>query len=98
VSYPLVILPEAEEDMAEAFDWYENRRIGLGHEFLGEVRARLAHIEENPLHYTVVYRDARNALVRRFPYKVLYLFEANKVEVFGVVHVGRHPRFWQKRL
>jgi hypothetical protein len=26
--------------MAEGFDWYEDRRHGLGHEFLGEVKCQ----------------------------------------------------------
>jgi len=30
----LVIAPEAELDIAEAYVWYERRRIGLGEEFL----------------------------------------------------------------
>ena len=30
----LVIAPEAESDIAEAYDWYEGRRAGLGEEFL----------------------------------------------------------------
>ena len=31
----LIIRPEAEADMAEAFDWYEQRRPGLGHILYG---------------------------------------------------------------
>ena len=31
----LVLAPEAERDISEAYDWYENRRHGLGEEFLG---------------------------------------------------------------
>jgi hypothetical protein len=30
-----VIAPEAELDIAEAYEWYEGRRAGLGEEFLG---------------------------------------------------------------
>jgi hypothetical protein len=30
----LVIAPEAEQDIAEAYSWYEGRRAGLGEEFL----------------------------------------------------------------
>jgi hypothetical protein len=26
----LIIAPEAEQDIAEAYDWYESRRVGLG--------------------------------------------------------------------
>ena len=98
MNYPLVIRPEAEADIAEAFDWYEQRRNGLGYEFLHEVGTRLRQIEENPLRHTMMYRNARQVLVRRFPYRVLYLFEADKVEVFGVVHAKRRPQFWQRRV
>jgi plasmid stabilization system protein ParE len=98
VSFPLIIRPEAEADMAEGFDWYEQRRSGLGEEFLKEVQTRLRQIEDNPLRHAEVYRNARQALVRRFPYKVLYLFEVGKVEVLGVVHAKRQPEFWQKRV
>jgi ParE toxin of type II toxin-antitoxin system, parDE len=83
VSYPLIIRPEAEADLVAGFDWYEQRRRGLGDEFLNEVQTRLRMIEENPLRHAVVYRSARQALVRRFPYKILYLFEGQRVEVLG---------------
>ena len=71
--------------MAEGFDWYEDRRHGLGHEFLGEVRSVLKNIAENPLRHAVIYRNVRRALVRRFPYKVFYYVEADQVEIIGVV-------------
>lgn len=56
--------------MAEAFDWYEERRDGLGHEFLAEVQATLSRIENNPLHHATIHQNVRRGLVRRFPYKV----------------------------
>ncbi len=98
MSCTLIIRPEAEADLAEGFDWYEQRRSGLGGEFLNEVQTRLRSIEQNPLRYAAVYRSARQALVRRFPYKVLYLFEGDKVEVLSVVHAKRQPQFWQERV
>ena len=57
VSCPFIIRPEAEADLAEGFDWYEERRSGLGEEFLNEVQTRLRKIEENPLRHAVVYRN-----------------------------------------
>lgn len=35
----LIIAPEAEQDLAEAYAWYEGRRSGLGEEFLSCVDA-----------------------------------------------------------
>lgn len=29
----LIVAPEAEQDVAEAYAWYESRRPGLGEEF-----------------------------------------------------------------
>lgn len=58
VSCPLIIRPEAEADLVEGFDWYEQRRSGLGDEFLNEVQTRLRSIEENPLRHAAVYRKS----------------------------------------
>jgi hypothetical protein len=35
----LIIAPEAEQDLAEAYAWYEDRRPGLGEELLSCVDA-----------------------------------------------------------
>ena len=83
--------------MAEQFGWYEARRKGLGYDFLAEVRAVFRQIEENPLRHAEAYRKTRRALVRRFPFKVFYLFDGQRVEVIGVIHARRDPQHWQQR-
>ena len=35
----LIFAPEAEQDISEAYSWYETRRFGLGEEFLSCVDA-----------------------------------------------------------
>jgi len=37
---PVIILPEAEGDLAQAYQWYEKQVDGLGNEFLLCVDAR----------------------------------------------------------
>ncbi|MGA2714009.1 MAG: hypothetical protein ABSG41_12955 [Bryobacteraceae bacterium] len=44
----LVIAPEAELDITEAYSWYEGRRSGLGEEFLSSVDACLESIRRRP--------------------------------------------------
>ena len=34
MAHNLIILPEAEADMRQGYAWYEQRREGLGEEFL----------------------------------------------------------------
>lgn len=44
MKYPVLIRPEAESDLEEAFSWYENKRRGLGYDFLLQVEAGLRFI------------------------------------------------------
>jgi hypothetical protein len=44
----LVIAPEAEQDIAQAYGWYEDRRPGLGEEFLSCVDACIQAICRTP--------------------------------------------------
>jgi hypothetical protein len=44
----LIVAPEAELDVAEAYAWYETRREGLGEEFLSSVDACLESFGASP--------------------------------------------------
>ncbi len=98
MTYPLTIQPEAEADLAAAFCWYEEQRSGLGLEFLDCVEEVWKRISSTPELHAATYRGVRQALVRRFPYVVCYLFESNEVEVIAVFHGHRDPKSWQSRV
>ncbi len=93
----LLLEPEAKADLAEAFDWYESQRPGLGSEYLAEVARVLEHIERGPEAYPIVQGQTRRALVRRFPYAVFYIIDPVLVAVTSVMHGRREPRRWQER-
>jgi hypothetical protein len=48
VSWELIVAPEAEAEIAEARDWYDERDSRLGAEFVAVVRSALVAIAENP--------------------------------------------------
>ena len=93
----LLLEPEAEEDLAAAFDWYEMQRAGLGSEFLAEVAHVLETIEAKPEHYPVLRGRTRRALVRRLPFGVFYIVDPDLVAVTACMHARRDPRRWQSR-
>jgi plasmid stabilization system protein ParE len=97
VSLGLRILPEAERELAEAYRWYEQRRRGLGEEFLLHVEAVLSKIRRNPGMYPEVHGRVQRALVRRFPYGVFYIVEADAAVVLAVMHASRRPGRWRRR-
>jgi plasmid stabilization system protein ParE len=95
---PLVLEPEAEADLLEAFEWYEKQREGLGREFFECVDDALERVANNPGTYAISHRGVRQALVRRFPYVICFLIEPERIAVIAVLHVRRNPRLWQTRL
>jgi plasmid stabilization system protein ParE len=68
VSAALLIRPEAETDLAEAYRWYEDQKEGLGDKFLERVREQFDTIVAMPDIYAVVDRGVRRCKLKRFPY------------------------------
>jgi plasmid stabilization system protein ParE len=93
----LIVRPEAEEELIEAIDWYEARSSGLGGDFLRCVDACFQRILRFPEAYPIVHRSTRMAVVRRFPYLVLYRFTGSSIAVVAVFHAKRDPRIWKAR-
>ena len=96
--YRVIIRSEAENDLTEAFSWYEDKRQGLGYDFLLQVDAGLRFIERNPKFFQPEYRGARKYFVKRFPYKIIYLLEEEKIIVLAVIHGKRSPSLTEERI
>ncbi len=89
----VIIRPNAEADLAEAKAWYENQRRGLGDELLDEIRNAVNLLAVDPERRPFYYRDFRRLLTRRFPYKLFYRVESDRVIVFRILHAKRkHQR------
>ena len=93
----LLLEPEAEADLEEAFAWYERQGPGLGGEFFAEVALILQAIEQTPQQYSIIRGQTRRALVHRFPYAVFFVIDPDLIAVTAVMHGRRDPRRWQKR-
>jgi len=92
------LTPEAESDLAEAYDYYEGPIPGLGDEFVATLEQQLERVVENPAQYQEIHRGVRRAVMRRFPYAVFYIGEQNAVVVLAVEHQARDPKHWKQRL
>jgi plasmid stabilization system protein ParE len=97
MKYELIIRPEAEAELAEAFDWYEEQLRGLGSEFLISVDATVHAITRNPRQFAKIHKDVRRALLHRFPYGVFFLVEDTRIIVLAFFHAKRNPKRWRER-
>ena len=74
--------PAAAADLEEASRWYENRRPGLGQQFLDAAEAAVRRVLATPEGYEIVYKDRRRALLERFPYSVVVRLIEDQVVMF----------------
>ena len=82
----LIVRPDAEADIAAAYDWYEEQRHGLGREFLEEVSAVIETVRTEPLRFPAIYRNLRRAPVHRFPYGMMVALAVDSPAAVDRVH------------
>ena len=80
----LSVSPAAEDDLHEAVAWYDAQQPGLGDTFLRFVEATLARVQRLPNAFPTREDGVRSALLRRFPYGVLFRVGDKRIEVIAV--------------
>lgn len=94
----IIYTPEADDDVAESYDWYESREPGLGEDFLRCIEACLLLILRHPQAFPVALDEFRRAPIRRFPYEIFYEATPDAIVVYSVFHCSQDPQKWHKRL
>ncbi len=88
---------DAEIELNEAADYYEDQVPGLGIQLVTEIYLTVQRIMEHPHAWPVIEGDIRRALVRRFPYGVLYAVHDGCIFILAVMHLHREPGYWKER-
>jgi toxin ParE1/3/4 len=97
VTSRVIYTPEAAEDVAASYNWYESREPGLGEDFLRCVEACVLAIQRQPRMFPVALDDFRRGLIRRFPYEIFYESADDQLIIYSVFHCSQDPEKWRKR-
>jgi len=76
----------------DAYDWYEEQKIGLGDLFLAELSRCYSKLEKNPLHYQKLKNNYRHLVLDKFPYVLVFEIIGDEVIIFAVFHTARNPK------
>jgi plasmid stabilization system protein ParE len=87
----LVLSTKAEADLAEAVEWYNRIRPGLGDGLVLCVEQANDRILDYPEAFPVILPGVRRALVRRYPYGVFFRVRSMRVEVEAIFHLRQDP-------
>ncbi len=93
----VVFRPAARAEFDGASLWYEDRRPGLGVQFVAEIDRAVNLASKYPDRYPIKHKEIRGIQAHRFPYSVFYTVEARQIVVLAVFHARREPAIWQAR-
>lgn len=79
MSYRLLIRPEAEADLAQAYRFYQECRRGLGDDFILCAEEALERVNKNPVQYQDLHKGIRRVPLHRFPISPFMLSSALKL-------------------
>ena len=91
MTYNIVLQEEAVLEMQEAFEWYENKKIGLGYEFLATIELCFKKLSLHPNHFTYINERYRRIKTDRFPFLIVYETEESNVYIIAIRHAKRKP-------
>ncbi len=88
----------ASIELDDAIEYYNLQSNGLGNKFLAEVTETIELINSFPLLWSQNSAHTRKAVLRKFPYNLIYSIYQNKIFIIAVAHQHRNPEYWIERL
>ena len=99
MSYRVELHGEAERELMDAYQWYEERSEGLGRRFIALLHKRLNQLAEDPERYPRKKGPYHETTMDVFPYVIIYeVFKKDRIVfVSYIFHSKRNPRLKYKR-
>lgn len=95
---PYAFHPQANEEYAQAAQYYAAIAPELGAHFYDEIERLILEVRQQPDRFFRFRPPARRALCRKFPYSVVFLDKPDHVLIVAVMHAKRRPGYWGGRL
>ena len=97
MAYNLTILPQAQEEINQIFEYYKHLPNSVLVKFDKEIEKVYQTLEKNPF-YKVRYKHLRAIPFKSFPYLVFFdIVEENQmVYIYSVFHTSQNPNNYPK--
>jgi plasmid stabilization system protein ParE len=80
----------AQDDINQAYQWYEEQQDGLGEDFLNSLENAFNRICKTPNGFQQI-KNHRQYPLKHFPFVILYEHIDNKIFIDAVFHTSRNP-------
>jgi hypothetical protein len=85
-------------ELDDAVDYYNIQSAGLGQKFLDEVIETIGFIEKFPQLWSRNTENTRKAILRKYPFNLIYSIFDDKIYIIAVAHQNREPEYWIDRI
>lgn len=90
-----ILLSQAELDRKQAFLWYSSQGgQKLQSRFYQAYKDTRNLILQFPEMYSVLKGNIRKASLSRFPFKIIYLIEKERIVVLAIAHSSKNTEYW----
>ncbi|HEU4710977.1 MAG TPA: type II toxin-antitoxin system RelE/ParE family toxin [Pyrinomonadaceae bacterium] len=94
----VVFHPHAYDEMLESSRYLEVKNSGLGLDLLDAIQEAVRRITKFPESGSLERANMRKALVRGFPFTLLYEVRQDHLFIAAVMHQHRKPGYWASRM
>ncbi len=96
MAFSVFFTPEAQNDLQEAYDWYESKSAGLGERFINAIDEKLSALTKTPGIGSIRYDEIRCTIIPNFPYLIHYgVNQSSQVIIaYRIFHTSRKP-LWE---
>ena len=95
---PIIFHPEAEDELFSSIEYYNSQAAGLGLEFYENIKGSIKHINDFPEAWQIVKNKVRNYILKRFPFKIYFIDDPDKIYIIAIAHFKKDPSYWEQRL
>jgi hypothetical protein len=92
--YMAIFSSRAQKEVAESWNWYEDRQQGLGDRFLKEPADRVHSIEQAPKRYPTRFKTYRETPIPVFPFLIICRVSEKRklVRILSIFHTSLNPK------
>src|SRR5690349_14765143 len=97
MTHEVILLSEAETEILEALDWYDERSPLAARAFVYELNGVIVRAARSPETWPKIFGGARRIVFPHFPFSLVFRMIGDVVEVVAVAHQRRRPSYWRNR-
>jgi len=91
-------LQEAQFELDDAIEYYNNQLENLGYDFLNEVLSAIDRVVAYKEAWHPLSENTRRCQTRRFPYGVIYSILDDSILIISISNLHREPNHWRNRI